>query len=498
MKEYTHIGILFERKEVANYISLNPITAVRCNVIDDNCYEIEGGDELESVYAPFYDCYEKSIGFAITLDELNQKYQSNDVVRDYLEEINSSLYFQFFEPDSCATVTYQLNLFDNVLSQIAIFEHDELKMLNKKISLPSFGNDPTSKTKEDNMKHNPSPTVNSETPDKHNININMKELYYYIKEYVIGQDEAIKQIVSAIHRNYNISNYRNKTNILLIGPSGSGKTEIFKTLASKINVPITIEDSEQYSAVGYEGADVTEMLNKLYYNADYDLNIAERGILIIDEIDKKVTSVKDDVSGQRVLNSLLSLMEGATFKINTTGSQSNPNYINFNTENLTVILVGAFSDLVEEQKNVGFENSLNQKTRYRDITMSNLQKYGLPNEILRRVSIIKLKELDYDDLVQIMINSKNSVLGEYYKYAQKQNIKLRINDKALQKIAHMALKKNVGASGIKATLNEILSDAFFEVNLSENTYSSIKVTEKTLDEKPPYALIKKRHINKKN
>jgi ATP-dependent Clp protease ATP-binding subunit ClpX len=376
-------------------------------------------------------------------------------------------------------------LYNNKFFKVAEFKNNAINYKDEEIIFTNYD-----VSKISNINYILPTKEKTQEKDKNDIKINMKELYFAIKENVIGQDETIKQIVSTIDRNYNITNFRNKTNILLIGPSGSGKTEIFRTIANNINIPITIEDSEQYSAVGYKGANIEDMLIKLYNKANKNLELAERGILVVDEIDKKVSKDKDDVSGTRVLNAFLSLMEGTTFRINV-GTENNPEYVNFNTEFLTVVLAGAFSDMTIKEKGLGFNNKLEMQKEYKDISLDDLNKYGLSNETLRRVSICRLNNLTLDNLIDIMLKSKNSALFEYYKYAEKKKIKLIITDEAIKEIASIAIKKNVGASGIKDTLNEILNDAIFEVEMNEGIYSSIKITKESLSTKPPYQLIKK-------
>ena len=187
------------------------------------------------------------------------------------------------------------------------------------------------------------------------------------------------------------------------------------------------------------------------------------------------------------------MMEGSIYRINT-GNDINPNFIMFDTSRVTFVLAGAFSDLVYKQKSIGINHELETQKKYKDITIEDLNKYGLSSEILRRVSVYNLNELTVDDLIDIMKYSKNSALQEYYKYAKKKGIKLYIDDNAIRKIAEIAIKKNIGASGIKATLNELLNEAFFEIGMHTNSYSSIKITEESINQKPPYILYKKRNI----
>lgn len=483
-KVYTHFGVLFRKQTIEDNNILIPMNVARCNVLDEFTFDVEFIGEAENVFQDMFSNDELFIGFPISIEELKSSNDFDFALGDYQNEIFSNLYVQNYDNKNDSTITYKLNPRENKFTKIATFKDNILDYLNEEFEINNVTSiiNNTSEKKDSNKK------TNFVLPD-----INMKDLFYKTKENIIGQDEVVKKVVSTIDRNYNINNYRNKTNILLIGPSGSGKAEMFRTMAEIINVPITIEDSEQYSAVGYHGASIEDMLINLYNKANGNLEAAERGILIIDEIDKKITSNKDDVSGIRVINSLLSMMEGTKFRINV-GTEYNPIYIDFDTSHLMVVLAGAFSDMVGNEKGIGINNKLIIEKKYKDITKDQLKKYGLSDEFLGRVSIYRLNELSVDNLIEIMKSSKNSALKEYYDYAKKKNVKLYIDDNAIRKIAEIALKKKTGARGIKDTLNEILNDAFADVGINEGIYSSIKITEKTLDSIPPYKLIEKRNI----
>ena len=495
-EKFTHLGVLFDKVNISGYTILVPINLVNCNILDDMEeieYEVEHMGFLADLYTYTYDNFNPVVGLVTPKKDIKE----NDFGYEFdISKIFDYMFLQFsdladesieiarVEQDGITYIGKDLNLanMDKLLAEDNILEY----------SLANF--------ESIENKNNTSDVVvdvsDLEKDKDRKIEINIPELYKYLKQRIIGQDEAIKQILSTLDRNYNIDNYRNKTNIFLIGPSGSGKTEIFRSIAEKINVPITIEDSEQYSAVGYVGASVDDMLANLYHKADGDVKLAERGILVIDEIDKKLSSDKDNVSGNRILTSLLSLMEGANYRIDVNGNYTNPKYVDFNTNYLNVVLLGACSDLVTSHKHLGFNNNLVERDKYNDIDVDRLEQYGFSAEFLRRVSIYKLNELSIDNLVDIMTKSSNSVLKSYYDYAKKKNINLKISDDAIRKIAEVAHSKGIGASGIKATLNEILNDAFFEAEYNKDTYSGIKVDKESLKNNNPYKLVRKINRNK--
>lgn len=488
-KKYDSMGVIFESQTINDHTILNPINVVRCNSIDNMTYDVEFIGQTSSVFEGNFEDQHVSVGFVTKNKDLIKKYGSLEAGINALK--NDTFPFILVQTNNDVDEkiqTFKVDLYDNTVLKLAEYqlEEEELKIENQQINISNDNNFT-------NFNINKTVLKNEELSNNVNqTNINTKQLYLAIKENIIGQDNTIKQIVSTIDRNYNIENYRQKTNILLIGPSGSGKTEMFRTISETINVPITIEDSEQYSAVGYYGNSVDDILINLYNKANGNLEAAEHGIIVIDEIDKKITSRKGDVSGDRVLNALLTMMEGSITRINT-GSEYNPNYIMFDTSRVTFILAGAFSELAYKQKGIGINSELEIIKKYKDITIEDLNKYGLSSEILRRVSVYNLKELTVDNLVDIMKYSKNSALLEYHKYAEKKGVKLYIDDNTIKKIAEIAIKKNVGASSIKDTLNELLSDAFFEIGMNPDIYSSIKISEETINNNPPYVLYKKRN-----
>ena len=323
---------------------------------------------------------------------------------------------------------------------------------------------------------------------------NMLELYPLIKENVIGQDDAIKKILTILDYNENVLSYRNKNNILLVGPSGSGKTEIFRTIEELTDTVVCIEDMGQYTSPGYKGADIENMLNHMYIKANNDLDKAEHGILVLDEIDKKITSDKSDPTGTRVIDSLLKLMEGTTFEISCKNGRDDKSYI-FNTANLTVVLAGAFVEMVKSKRNeAGFNSKLNNKgLAYSDVNVEKLCKYGFPIEGLRRINIVYLNELSKDDLLNIINNSKYSVLKEYINYFNNKGTKLSISDDALKVIAEDAYNLKIGASGIKAIINKLLDEAMFEVGCNPNEYTEVIIDDETINSIPPYRLVHKKN-----
>ena len=501
-KQYDSVGVIFEKQIINEHFILKAVSVARCNEKDDAFYEVENNTELENMFIGSIDLEDSTvIGYVTKEDDLIRKYGNiNDGIISLKELTFPYIFIQDYNCGNGITLTYKFDKDTQRFFKIAesndegiffkeieITERDD--EYNLKINLEDAVDARKKQIEDKNAVFN---NFDEDSDDDFDIDIDMKSLYETIKESIIGQDDTIKDVISTLDRNFNIDNYRNKTNILLIGPNGSGKSEMLRTISEVINVPITIEDSEQYSAVGYMGDSVNDMLVKLYDKAHGNLEAAEHGIIVIDEIDKKVTSQKGDVSGDRVLNAILTMMEGSTVRINT-GSEFNPNYIMFDTSRVTFVLAGAFSELVTKQKSIGINAKLEWQKKYKEIIKEDLKKYGVSNDLLRRISIYRLNELTVDDLINIMKHSKNSALLEYYRYAEKKGVKLNIDDDTIRKIAEIAIKEGTGASSIKSILNNLLNKAFFEVGISNNTYSSIKLTSESIDKEPPYILYKKRN-----
>lgn len=301
---------------------------------------------------------------------------------------------------------------------------------------------------------------------------NMAVLQSKVKQYIIGQDEAVNRVILSIYRSLKIRNV--KTNMLIIGKSGSGKTETMKQIARALKIPYTIEDATKYTKEGFVGKSVEDMIYNLYDNSDWDLEKTERGMLIIDEIDKKVSNRYDsDISGRDVLNSLLKIIEGTRILLeDEVGMLSE--YVD--TSKMIVVFMGAFEGIEEIRKkrlrsgkneSIGF--NVNQKVSYKEgnesgYTKEDLIKFGLPVEFVGRIdTIIEYKQLSEESLSKIARNSKLSIFRKYEKYLAKNGITLKYEDSIFDEIAKKALQKNTGAREISNVTNEIFESILSEV-----------------------------------
>ena len=316
---------------------------------------------------------------------------------------------------------------------------------------------------------------------------------------IVGQDEQVRRIITAVYRARNFDSI--KSNILIIGNSGTGKTETVKQIAKHLNLPYTIEDATDFSKVGYYGADVEDMVYDLIKKAGNDVQRAMKGIIVVDEIDKKAksSSVEDnDVSGVEVLKSLLKLIEGTELLIDMsafynmqelkqmieTGETEELDTAEFDTKDLIFIFMGAFPGLEqirEKRLNVkplGFANnpvkSIGPKEK--GFTKDDLIKYGMTEEFMGRIdTIVEMNKLTVEDLVKILTKSNLSIFSRYKSELAKKGVTLEYEDEIFESIAKEALSYNTGARELSNIVNYMFEKITYEVLAKPDKYSQCKL-----------------------
>ncbi|HSR73504.1 MAG TPA: ATP-dependent Clp protease ATP-binding subunit ClpX [Sulfurovum sp.] len=316
-----------------------------------------------------------------------------------------------------------------------------------------------------------------------------KEINAMLDDYVIGQEQAKKTLSVAVYNHYKRIFKANadddtqiaKSNVLLVGPTGSGKTLLAQTIARFLNVPIAIADATNLTEAGYVGEDVENILTKLLMAADGDTERAEQGIVFIDEIDKiarmgENRSITRDVSGEGVQQALLKLIEGSVVNIPPKGGRKHPNqdFIQIDTSNILFICGGAFDGLNDILKRrlgantLGFGQEKRSKKEEENllhmVEADDLVSYGLIPELIGRLHVLAtLGEISKEDMVRILVEPKNSLMKQYQKLFEIDNVKLSFEEDALSSIAQKALDRKTGARGLRTILEEILLDIMYEL-----------------------------------
>ncbi len=346
-----------------------------------------------------------------------------------------------------------------------------------------------------------------------------KEIKTILDEYVIGQERAKKILAVAVYNHYKriYANLRKsdveleKSNIVLIGPTGCGKTLLAQTLAKILDVPCAITDATALTEAGYVGEDVENILLQLIQNADFDIKRAEVGIIYIDEIDKisrkgDSPSITRDVSGEGVQQALLKILEGTISNVHPQGGRKHPqqDYIQINTSNILFICGGAFIGLekvVEERigkKVMGFGGYIEGKQKKKiseilsQVIPEDLLKYGLIPEFVGRLPVIApLNSLEKDDLMRILIEPKNALTKQYKKFFELEGVRLKFTDDAIESISDIAIKREIGARGLRAVIEDVMLNTMYEIPSKNNVKECVITKEVVLNKKDPTLVLHK-------